>query len=117
MNEQLEKVRCSLESLRSEPLDDGICENMEKVLYKLLEYEDNAIMDGYIGVRDVECASIEWPSRGIFCCVYSDFIEIDKCRQLCGDTTIYHTIIEISPIDIHTEFMTHFDKLWTLMDY
>lgn len=86
---------------------------LKNVLYKLSGFEEDVITCAYIGIRDYECVSIEWPSRAIYCCIYNDAVDIDKCWFTPPDKVdVNHTTECVLMDDIDTEFILKFEKIW-----
>jgi hypothetical protein len=113
MDKQMpENVQNRINELKHEKLEDPvILTSLEKVLEELLKSKEfDFLPDSHIVYREEECVSVEWPKKSIFCCFFSDLIEIDKIHTSEGK--LFHDTREIKHNEIDSKFILQFEEIW-----
>lgn len=83
-------VQERLTSLRDEKMESPVMlESLETIVTR---FSDEQLIGCSIVYRDYETLSIEWPSKSVYCCIYSESIEIDRVSSSLLDNGWHHDI-------------------------
>jgi hypothetical protein len=98
-------------------IDPKLIKNLNRVLYELDRIgiylrDPTPLADGHVCVRDDECLSIEWPSRSLFCCIYTESVALDRVITCRVTNTMAHNEETIPWEAFDARFQVAFAYRW-----